>query len=59
MIDIKKSLQLLGVQKNNNGTSVGLESFGGGDKIDSISPVDGLLIGSVTKTTQEEYETAI
>ena len=56
MIDIKKSLSLLGVQKENNGTSIGLESFGGGKKINSYSPVDGLLIGSVTETTAEEYE---
>ena len=55
MIDIKKSLQILGVKKTNNGTSIGQESFGGGETIDSFSPVDGLLIGSVTKTTQEEY----
>ena len=56
MIDIKKSLGLLGVNKTNNGTSVGLESFGGGKKIDSISPVDGSVIGSVTETTSEEYK---
>ena len=59
MIDIKKSLQILGVKKTNKGTSVGQESFGGGETIDSFSPVDGLLIGSVTETTQEEYETVI
>ena len=59
MIDIKKSLQTLGVKKTNNGTSVGQESFGGGETINSFSPVDGLLIGSVTETTQEEYETVI
>ena len=59
MIDIKKSLQTLGVKKTNHGTSIGQGSFGGGETIDSFSPVDGLLIGSVTKTTQEEYETVI
>ena len=56
MIDIKKSLALLGVKKTNDGTSIGSESFGEGKKIDSISPVDGLVIGSVTETTIEEYE---
>jgi aldehyde dehydrogenase (NAD+) len=56
MIDIKKSLELLGVKQMNNGTSTGFESFGGGNKIDSYSPVDGTLIGSVTQTTAEEYE---
>ena len=56
MIDIKKSLDLLGVNKTNDGTSIGSMSFGGGKRIDSISPVDGSVIGSVTKTTSEEYE---
>ena len=27
MIDIKKSLELLGITKTNNGTSIGSESF--------------------------------
>tara|TARA_X000001036_G_C20660878_1_gene798900 strand:- start:257 stop:1789 length:1533 start_codon:yes stop_codon:yes gene_type:complete len=56
MINIKKSLSLLGVKKINNGTSVGSVSFGKGKRIDSFSPVDGSLIGSVTETTAEEYE---
>jgi aldehyde dehydrogenase (NAD+) len=47
---------LLGVKKANNGTSIGSESFGKGKKIDSTSPVDGLVIGSVTETTVDEYE---
>ncbi len=59
MIDIKKSLEVLGVKQMNNGTSTGFESFGGGNKIDSYSPVDGSLIGSVTQTTAEEYEKVI
>ena len=56
MIDIKKSLSLLGVKELNDGTSVGSTSYGGGGKINSFSPVDGSLIGSVTATTKEEYE---
>ena len=56
MIDIKSSLSLLGIEKTNNGTSIGLTSFGGGNKISSFSPVDGSTIGSVTITTAEEYE---
>jgi aldehyde dehydrogenase (NAD+) len=56
MINIKSSLELLGVKKANNGTSIGSESFGKGKKIDSTSPVDGLVIGSVTETTVDEYE---
>ena len=56
MIDIKKSLSLLGIKELNNGTSIGSTSYGGGEKINSFSPVDGSLIGSVTATTKEEYE---
>ena len=56
MIDIKKTLNLLGVKETNNGTSTGSLSFGGGAIITSISPVDGSIIGSVTETTPEEYE---
>jgi len=56
MIDIKKTLSLLGIKKSNNGTSTGAISFGSGDEIESFSPVDGSLIGKVTSTTAEEYE---
>ena len=59
MIDIKKSLAALGVNKANEGTSIGSVSFGSGKKINSISPVDGSVIGSVTETTTEEYEKVI
>ena len=56
MINIKKTLDVLGVKKSNNGTSTGAISFGGGAEIDSYSPVDGSLIGRVSTTTAEEYE---
>jgi len=56
MIDIKKTLEVLGVKATNNGTSTGSISFGGGAEIESYSPVDGSLIGKVTSTTPEEYE---
>ena len=56
MIDIKKTLDVLGVKATNNGTSTGANSFGGGAEIESYSPVDGSLIGKVTATTVEEYE---
>ena len=59
MIDIKNTLNLLGIKNNNNGTSIGSVSFGGGEVINSFSPVDGEIIGSVTKTTREEYEKVI
>ena len=59
MIDIKKSLDILGIKETNNGTSTGLQSYGGGKEISSFSPVDGSLIGKVTTTTSEEYEKVI
>ena len=59
MINIKKTLEVLGVKELNNGTSTGLNSYGGGSPIASFSPVDGSVIGSVTETTSEEYEKVI
>ena len=56
-IDI--SLQKLGIDINNLGTSTGSNFFATGDKIDSISPVDGSLIGTVTSTSSEDYEKVI
>ena len=53
-IDI--SLQKLGITSNNLGTSTGTKFFASGDKIDSISPVDGSVIGAVTSTTKDDYE---
>jgi aldehyde dehydrogenase (NAD+) len=50
---------LLGVNKVNNGSSIGSVSFGDGELFESISPVDGSTIGSVTKTTSNEYEKII
>ena len=37
MIDIKKTLEVLGVKATNNGTSTGSISFGGGAEIESLS----------------------
>jgi len=56
-IDI--SLQKLGITSNNLGTSTGTKFFASGDKINSISPVDGSTIGSVTATTKDDYEKVI
>jgi len=56
-IDI--SLQKLGIDVNNLGTSTGSNFFATGDKIDSISPVDGNLIGTVASTSSEDYEKVI
>ena len=56
MINISTSLNKLGVNKKNAGSSTGTVSFDNGKNIDSFSPVDGSLIGSVSQTTEEEYE---
>ena len=56
MINISTSLNKLGVNKKNAGSSTGTISFDAGKNIDSFSPVDGSLIGSVSQTTEEEYE---
>ena len=54
---IEISLQKLGISSNNLGTSTGTKFFASGDKIDSISPVNGSVIGAVTTTTKDDYET--
>ena len=56
-IDI--SLQKLGITSNNLGTSTGTKFFASGEKIDSISPVDGSVIGAVISTTKDDYEKVI
>lgn len=56
---IAPALKELGVAANNFGTSTGSHFFGGGDLIDSFSPVDGSLIGSVHSTTREDYDRTI
>ncbi len=55
----KDFLQALGLKDKNPGTSTGLKSTDSGKYIDSYSPVDGALIGSVSQTTPEEYERVI
>ena len=56
---IEISLQKLGISSNNLGTSTGTKFFASGDKIDSISPVNGSVIGAVTTTTKDDYEKVI
>ncbi len=58
-IDIEPALMKLGLKKLNEGTSTGKHCFGSGSAIDSYSPVDGALIGSVSTSTKEDYETAV
>ncbi|NRA47850.1 MAG: aldehyde dehydrogenase family protein [Phaeodactylibacter sp.] len=52
-------LQELGLHAENAGTSTGQNSTNSGQYIESYSPVDGKLIGKVSQTTREEYESVI
>ncbi len=57
---IEDVLKQLGLKENNYGASTGLKhTITKGKKIDSYSPVDGKLIGSVNAATAEDYETAM
>ncbi len=54
---IKSILDELGIKENNYGASTGLKHIlTRGKKIDSYSPVDGQLIGSVNAATVEDYK---
>tara|TARA_B100000674_G_scaffold16828_2_gene11996 strand:- start:147 stop:1679 length:1533 start_codon:yes stop_codon:yes gene_type:complete len=59
MINIQETLRLLGILTVNAGSSTGQVSYTSNDTIDSYSPVDGSLIGSVSITTVDEYEKII
>ncbi|MCC6411545.1 MAG: aldehyde dehydrogenase family protein, partial [Saprospiraceae bacterium] len=53
-------LKKLGLKTRNQGTWTGLNAISGSRRyIDSFSPVDGALIGSVSVTTREQYEQVI
>lgn len=56
---IPQALETLGLSSINEGTSTGQYNFSNGDLIESFSPVDGQLIGSVKSTTKEDYEVAM
>jgi len=56
---IEDALNKLGVKNLNQGTSTGSNFFGNGEIIESFSPVNGSLIGKVTTTTKEDFETVI
>jgi aldehyde dehydrogenase (NAD+) len=58
-MNIEHSLKVLGLHKENLGTSTGREFFGTGDLISSYSPVDGSLIGAVRATTRVDYDRAV
>ena len=57
--NISKALSILGVKNNNQGTSTGQQNFGEGDLVNSYSPVDGLLIGSISSSSKKDYEKAM
>ena len=56
---IEKALEALGIEAVNNGTSTGSEFFASGERIVSVSPVDGAEIASVIGSSREDYEHAI
>ena len=56
--NISNALKLLGIKNNNQGTSTGQQNFGEGELVKSYSPVDGLLIGSVSSSSKKDYEKA-
>ena len=53
---IQNILAELGIKSHNSATSTGSVWMPGTGKIESYSPVDGALIGTVAHTTKEEYE---
>ena len=53
---IADMLSQLGLESHNNGVSTGNIHFGSGPKIESFSPVDGKLIGSVSSATREDFD---
>jgi len=59
MINIQETLCSLGILEINAGSSTGQTSYKSDNIIHSYSPVDGKLIGSVSVTTEEEYEKII
>ncbi|MFT4752640.1 MAG: aldehyde dehydrogenase (NAD+) [Salibacteraceae bacterium] len=56
---IQEALKALGIQELNQGTSTGTNFFGHGEVYESHSPVDGKLIGKITSTTADDYETVM
>ena len=54
-MDIQNILSTLGIQDHNHGVMIGKRAFGSGATIDSISPVDGKRIASVSSATAADY----
>lgn len=58
--EIREILDKLGIEDMNNGASTGGKWFKTrGERIDSISPVDGRLIASVNSASEADYEAVI
>ena len=53
---MKDFLVQLGLQETNSGSSTGSQWFANGSTIQSFTPVDGSLIGSVQTTSKDDYE---
>ncbi|MFI8377689.1 aldehyde dehydrogenase family protein [Leeuwenhoekiella sp. NPDC079379] len=56
---IRDALKALEIMPENPGTSTGSASSSEGEAFDSVSPVDGATIASVTQTTPDEYEQVV
>lgn len=56
---IEKSLQNLGITKENLGVSTGGDFFANGESIDSYSPTDGEIIASIKSGSEADYDTVI
>ena len=57
---IELTLAALGIEKTNRGASTGRQWLDTrGDLIESVSPVDGEVIASVTMAARDEYEQII
>ncbi len=51
-------LSKLGIEKENSGAFCG-EWFGGGEVLESISPVDGSVLGTVRQATEDDYDRVV
>lgn len=59
-LGMKEILAQLGIEQVNNGASTGGHWFNTrGEKIDSVSPVDGNVIASVNSATEVDYEAVV
>ena len=54
-MNIQAILADLGIQDSNAGVMIGARTRGAGPSIDSLSPVDGKRIASVTSATDDDY----